>query len=566
MVINMTENQNLEYKEAWHDEYLKTICAFANASGGRLEIGKDDNGNVVGISHPQKLLEDIPNKIKNGMAIVTDITFHNKQYISISVTPYPSPISYRGRYYIRSGSTTQELTGIALDEFILRKQGLSWDGVPVPRVTLDDFEQDTFKQFRRKAVSTARLTTEDLNITNDDLLNNLRLYDGNYLKRAAMLIFHHDPENWFPGAFIKVGYFANDADIIFQDEIHGPLLTQADKAEELLYSKYFKGIISYEGMQRIETFPVPRQAFKEAIVNAIIHRDYSTGNPIHIHVYPNEVLIYNDGRIPESWTIETLFTKHTSVPFNPLIANAFFRSGQIESWGRGIEKITNSLKMWKMPKPFYRTKKNEVMIGFKIENQEIESIISQYSMKGEIDFGLNQTQELLLKIIRQSPDVTIKSMATILGLTENHIKKNTQHLKKIGLINRIGSNKKGYWEIKNDTINDTINDTVNVLSKNNVTDNNTNSYEDFTPKKDNEMYTEMYEIKYVLKYGLNETQQKILNILHVKPTITMDEIASEIGISIHGIDKNIRYLKKIGLIERAGSRKKGSWVIKNEKY
>ena len=467
---NLTiETQNIEFKESWQDNYLKTICAFANASGGRLDIGKNDKGEIVGLSDIKKLMEYIPNKIKNSMAIVTDITLQivdEKQYISIKVNAYPFPISYRGVYYIRSGSTTLELTGNALDEFILRSKGKTWDGVPVPKITYDDFEKDAFKAFRRKAKASGRLTAEDLEINDEELLENLHLTEGNYLKRAALLVFHQNPEKWVPGAYLKLGYFANAADLIFQDEIHGPLITMADKAEELVYSKYFKGIISYDGLQRIETFPIPRQAFREAILNAIIHRDYSTGNPIHIHIYPDEVLIYNDGKLPDSWTIDDLFLKHTSKPYNPFIAGAFFRSGQIESWGRGIEKITNACNDWGMPKPFYRVKGNDVMIGFHIED-----------------------------IYREN--------AGLEGIEREK------------------------YEIKHE-------------------------------KK--------YEIKYGIKYEINQSQNKILNLLNEYPNITMNEIANEIGISTHGIDKNIRYLKRIGLIERAGSRKKGFWVIKNNNY
>ena len=118
---------------------------------------------------------------------------------------------------------------------------------------------------------------------NASMIPNLRLVEGDYLKRAALLLFHQDPENWVPGAYIKIGFFENAADILYQDEIHGPLITMADKVEDLVYLKYFKGIISYEGLQRVETYPIPRQAFREAVLNAIMHRDYSTGNPIHIH-------------------------------------------------------------------------------------------------------------------------------------------------------------------------------------------------------------------------------------------------------------------------------------------
>jgi ATP-dependent DNA helicase RecG len=146
------ETQNVEWKRQWRDEYMKTLCAFANASGGTLEVGRDDAGAVTGVDNVAKLLEDLPNKIKNAMAIVADIAARErdgKEYISITVGEYPFPISYHGVYYIRSGSTTQELTGSALDGFMLRKQGKTWDGVPVPYVKFSDFEGDAFKSFRR---------------------------------------------------------------------------------------------------------------------------------------------------------------------------------------------------------------------------------------------------------------------------------------------------------------------------------------------------------------------------------------------------------------------------------
>ena len=131
-------------------------------------------------------------------------------------------------------------------------------------------------------------------------------------------------------------------------------------------------------MQRIETYPVPRTAFKEAVLNAIVHRDYSTGNPVHIHIYPDKVLIYNDGGLPDNWTVEDLMSSHTSIPPNPLIANTFFRSGQIEVWGRGIQKITESCKYWGKPEPFYKVRPNEVMIGFHTNTPVEESNLCKY--------------------------------------------------------------------------------------------------------------------------------------------------------------------------------------------
>ncbi|MDR1538441.1 MAG: hypothetical protein LBU32_10690 [Clostridiales bacterium] len=124
-----------------------------------------------------------------------------------------------------------------------------------------------------------------------------------------------------------------------------------DKVVETVYLNYFKGIISYEGIQRVESYPVPHAAFREAITNAIVHRDYSTGIPIQIKVFPDKIIIYNDGRLPENWTVEDLIKTHRSGPHNPMIASTFSRAGMIESWGRGIEKITEVCKKAGRPEP-----------------------------------------------------------------------------------------------------------------------------------------------------------------------------------------------------------------------
>jgi ATP-dependent DNA helicase RecG len=195
---------------------------------------------------------------------------------------------------------------------MLRKQGKTWDGVPVPYVEYSDFDSDAFKVFRRKAVESTRLTKMDLEVTDEKLLDTLQLTDGKYLKRAALLLFHQDPEKWVPGAFVKIGMFASDKDLLYQHEIHVPLIMMPDRVMETLYLNYFKGAISYEGIQRIETYPVPHSACREAITNAVCHRDYSTGVPIQIKVFPNRVIIYNDGRLPENWSVKDLLARHRS--------------------------------------------------------------------------------------------------------------------------------------------------------------------------------------------------------------------------------------------------------------
>ena len=110
----MTESQNLEWKSSWRDEYLKWICGFANAQGGTLVIGKNDRGEIVGVKDPLRLLEEIPNKTQSLLGIVVDVDLKSEEggeYLEIKVDPYPHPVSYKGEYHYRSGSTRQVLRG-----------------------------------------------------------------------------------------------------------------------------------------------------------------------------------------------------------------------------------------------------------------------------------------------------------------------------------------------------------------------------------------------------------------------------------------------------------------------
>jgi ATP-dependent DNA helicase RecG len=133
---------------------------------------------------------------------------------------------------------------------------------------------------------------------------------------------------------------------------------------EILTTKYLKAAISYQGIQRIESLPVPEPALREAILNAIIHRDYAVGAPIQIRVYPDKLAIWNPGELPEGWTMKKLFGHHSSKPYNPLVANAFFRAGEIESWGRGIERILDACREAGAPEPLLEFDARDVWVTF----------------------------------------------------------------------------------------------------------------------------------------------------------------------------------------------------------
>ncbi|MGB1284234.1 MAG: ATP-binding protein, partial [Polaribacter sp.] len=144
------------------------------------------------------------------------------------------------------------------------------------------------------------------------------------------------------------------------------------KTIDLLFSKYIKATISYEGIHRIETYEYPKEAIREALLNAISHKDYSSGFPIQISVYKDKLLIWNDGHLPKNWTTEKLTKKHSSKPYNPDIANSFFRSGYIESWGRGTIKIIEKCLEASLPSPLYHYGGSDFSVEFRkdIYNRE----------------------------------------------------------------------------------------------------------------------------------------------------------------------------------------------------
>lgn len=178
-----------------------------------------------------------------------------------------------------------------------------------------------------------------LHDSNQTLLDNLNLVDDDYLKRAAVLLFHTTPEKFITGAYVKIGFFATDDDLRYQDEVYEPLLLQVERTLDLLQTKYTRAQVRYECPSRLEEPPFPAAALCKALLNALAHKDYSGGTPVQISVYTHHLQFWNEGHLPDSWTVKNLLRKHPSKPFNPDVANTLFRASCIESWGRGTLKI-----------------------------------------------------------------------------------------------------------------------------------------------------------------------------------------------------------------------------------
>lgn len=449
----MKENQHIEWKESWRDEYLKWICGFANAEGGVLHIGRNNKGVVVGLLNAAQLLVEIPNKVRDILGIVVDVNLRKEggeEWLEVVVEPYPSPVSYKGEYYVRSGSTKLELKGAALDRFLLRKQGRTWDGAPVARVSLRDLSKTAISGFRKMARESRRLDASALAESASGLLDKLNLFDDGHLKRAAVLLFHPDPERFITGAYVKIGYFRSESELLYHDEVHGDLFSQAQKAMDLLLTKYLKAAIGYRGIHRVETLPVPEVALREALLNAIMHKDYSVGAPIQIRVYGDCLKIWNPGVLPENWSLKRLLTQHSSRPFNPAVANAFFRAGEIEAWGRGIQRIFDTCRAAATPKPRIKYEPGDMWIEFSFPPEYLvmipaesgESVGGKASVKASV-----KTSVKILQLLGDHPEMTLAQVAVEVGKTLRAVELASSKLVKAGRLRHIGPQKGGHWEV-----------------------------------------------------------------------------------------------------------------------
>jgi len=456
----MPENQTVEWKSSWRDEWLKWICGYANAQGGTLIIGMDDDGQVVGVDDVKRLSEDIPNKIRHALGIVPEVNLRDKEgldYIEVVVEPHDMAINYHGRYYYRTGSVKSELTGAELNAFLLKKTGQTWDAVGVPGLTVADLKTDALKLFRKKALESGRLTEAQLDVSDEVLLRNLRLFNGEQLMMAAALLFHEDPELWAHSAYVKVGYFEkSDSDLVYQDEVHGPLIEQVDKVIDLLYTKYMKAYIWYDGIQRIETFMFPQDACRELVLNAIQHKNYMRAVTIQISVYPDKIYIYNIGEMPAAITpAEKLYEKHPSVLRNPNIAEVFFRSGMVESWGRGYDKVVAACGTVDAVLPTVEADFGGLMVRIdespRYRELRLDRPVQSHETVNEtVNETVTATEDLtetLMALLAEDGSATYDELSERTGRNRSTVARTLKQLRLEGRIERVGSDKTGRWQV-----------------------------------------------------------------------------------------------------------------------
>ena len=439
----MSESQNVEYKSNWRDEYLKWVCGFANSNGGRLYIGVDDHGKVTGIANPNELLEVLPNKFRDILGLYCEVNLYSandKHYLEIIIPRYDVPISLRSKYYARSGSTLQELKGPSLNEFILKRTGKSWDDLPSESATFLDIDESAVRTFIKKALKSKRIALDAAEEDTKTLLSNLHLInDSGKLKNSALLLFGKDPKKYYTSAYFKIGRFgASDTALKFQDVIEGNLIEMADKVMEILNSKYLTSPIHYDGIQRIEDLEYPEPALREAILNAIVHKDYM-GTTIQLSVYDDRLSLWNPGTLPEELNIEMLKSKHPSHPRNKTIAEIFFKAGYIEAWGRGISVMMEACKNAGLPEPTIEEVAGGIQVTF-LKHAFSNGYLSR--------LGLNERQIDAVEFVRRNSKITNSDYKKLFNVSERTALRDLVELGAKGVFQKKGEKKGAYYELK----------------------------------------------------------------------------------------------------------------------
>lgn len=432
------ESQITEFKTSWRDEYLKWICAFANTDGGQLIIGVDDNGNPVGVENSKKLLEDLPNKFRDILGIIPSVRLKKKKgkdIITIEVEHSYAPISYHGRFYVRSGSTIQELKDKNLTRFLISRSGKGWDEYVEENVSIEDINIETVEKFKRIALKRISFVKDEPDTIR--LLEKLNLIDNGKFKRAAILLFGKNPKRLWTSAYIKVGKFLTDTDIVSSDDIEGNLFEQVEKAMELLQTKYLISEIRFQGIYRKEELEYPEEALREAIINAVIHRDY-IGPHTQLKIYPNKIILWNIGTLPKEIKINELKKSHSSYPRNELLADVFFKAGLIEAWGRGTIKIIDECKKAGLPEPEFKEEFGGFTVYF------YKDIYTDENLR---KMGLNERQVKAVMYVKDKGKITNKEYQELNNCFRNTASNDLRNLTVRKIFKESGKRGKGAFYV-----------------------------------------------------------------------------------------------------------------------
>ena len=442
--INASESESLEFKRQWTDRVLEDLASFANTRGGTVLIGIRDDGEVVGTKADDNEVQRIANLIASHLGITPSIRVietYGKPVIEIRVKPAHGLVYYRGRYLRRVGTTNRDFSPEELARHILERSGRTWDGLPSDW-TLDEVDPEVLAHFARLAQN--NLPHLDPSKP-DQTLQNLDLLENGRLKNAGVLLFGRRPQRLFPQARVRIGIFRG-SEILDSHDFTGTLWEQLDGAmgrfRQVLKVRFDIQVEepSLEGLQRKEVWEYPLEALREALINALIHRDYTIPADIQIKFHENHLEIWSPGELPQPLKPQDLHGPHPSVLRNPLLAQTFHFAGLIERWGTGTTRIIELCRGQGLPEPEFQNQQGGFLVAFAKDPYTPERLQAM---------GFSERQIQALLYVKERGRISNREYQELIGVSKRTASRDLDNLVQKDVLKRVGETGKGtYYVLK----------------------------------------------------------------------------------------------------------------------
>jgi len=445
-LIEIGESETVEFKKSTGEwkEIIKTISAFANKKGGVILVGVDKKKEVCGVAIGKGTIEDLTNKILNNTEPkiypeigIQSLNKKNIIYIKVDAYPYDVVLAF-GKPFKRVGKNTVRMNNDEYKRKILEihKRELYFDGHICPEAKFSDIDEKKVKEFLRKASDRRKLDIDET-LSIKEILRKLKLMKGEDFTNACILLFSKNPQDFFIQASVKCIRFKGTdvtADMLDFKDIEGDLFQQVEETENFIFRNIgLRAWLEDRKLERQEKWEYPPKAMREALVNAIVHRDYRSSGKVQVRIYDDRIEFWNPGRLPSGWTPETLKGEHTSEPFNPLIFKIFFWVGEVDDIGSGTNKIVNLCKDWELPEPEFGINATSIFVRIRKD-----ILTSDYLKK----LGFNERQIEAVMYVKKGGKVTNKEYQAKFKVSKPTATRDLSELVEKQIFNMVGSGKR----------------------------------------------------------------------------------------------------------------------------
>ncbi|MEW6455370.1 MAG: ATP-binding protein [Acidobacteriota bacterium] len=441
----MNETEKIEFKKSvgeWK-EIVETVSAFSNTNGGEIFVGVSDSGNVVGIKVGKDTIENLTSKIINNTdpKVYPEVSFEKKENRNVLVIDVKEAsdklVLAFGRPFKRLGKSTVRMSKDEYENAIIEKhkEEFRFDNQICKNAGLQHINKIKFKTFLKTARIERGLDISP-NVPLSEALMRLNLLKDGNLTNSAILLFGKNPQNFFIQAEVKCVRFKGTTVtgmIIDMKDIGGNLIEQIVETEKFIFNHISLTSWIEDGkIERQERWEYPPKAIREALVNAIAHRDYRSTSKVQVRIFDDRIEFWNPGKLPEGWTVEKLKEKHESRPFNPLIAKAFFWIKYIEEVGTGTNKIIDWCKEWNLPEPDFEYTGTSIVVTLRKSKLAEEYLAS---------LDLNERQRKAINYIIEQGNIDRKIYCNIGNIKKSLASKELSEMVEKGILNVEGKGK-----------------------------------------------------------------------------------------------------------------------------